>query len=133
MVQCTQNGSLFSLQVCQPVQCNPMPPTKYISLMIRVGYVLRPNMLLQCMDGHSDDATAGCCTSLNAACPSDPSWTLSPYLAALLRHLPKVLLQQHLRSLTVWCTRVVTFVTLCLVTFPRLLEVSCTGVMTLSI
>ena len=47
--------------------------------------------------------------------------TLSTSLAALSR---QVLGHQHLRALTVTCTRVVTLVTLRLVTFPRLLQVT---------
>ena len=49
------------------------------------------------------------------------AFDVSTSLAALSR---QVLGCQHLRALTVACTRVVTLVTLRLVTFPRLLEVS---------
>ena len=47
--------------------------------------------------------------------------TLSTSLAALSR---QVLGLQHLRALTVACTRVVTLDTPRIITFPRLLEVS---------
>ena len=62
VVQCTENGSLFSLQACQPALRNPIPPMKQISPMIQVGYVFQQNLVLQCMDGYSDDGTAGCDT-----------------------------------------------------------------------
>ena len=75
VVHCAKNGSLFDLQACQPVQCNPMPAVKYISPMIQVGYVFQQNLVLQCMDGYSDEATAGYDTSLSSSC-SNASWTL---------------------------------------------------------
>ena len=77
VVQCTENGSLSSSQACQPVQRNPIPPMKHISPMIHVGYVLQQNLVLQCMDGYSDDGTAGCDTSPSASSSSVPSWTLN--------------------------------------------------------
>ena len=36
---------------CQPVQCNPMPPMKYISPLIQVGYVLQQTLVPRGMDG----------------------------------------------------------------------------------
>ena len=77
VVQCMENGSLFSLQACQPVRRNPIPPMKYISPMIQVGYVFQQNLVLQCMDGNSDDGTEVCGTSLSASSSSVPSWTLN--------------------------------------------------------
>ena len=70
VVRRTENGSLFlNLQACQPVQCIPLPTMKYISLTIRVGYVFQTYLLLQYKAGYSDDAIAGCDTSLSAVCP----------------------------------------------------------------
>ena len=65
VVHCAENGSLFDLQACQPVQCNPMPAVRYISPMIQVGHVLQQNL---CMDGCSDDGTASYDTSLSSSC-----------------------------------------------------------------
>ena len=59
VVQCTVNWFLFCLQACQPVQCNSMPTTKYISLMIRVGFVFQPYSLLRCIAAYSVDGTLG--------------------------------------------------------------------------
>ena len=37
-----------------------MPPMKYISPMIQVGYVFQQNLVLKYVDDYSDDGTAGC-------------------------------------------------------------------------
>ena len=50
---------------------------EHISPMTRVGYVFQQGLVLQCMDGYSDDATTGRGASLSAARSSDPSLTLS--------------------------------------------------------
>ena len=66
----------FSLQACQPVRCNPIPPMKYISPTIQVGHVFQQNLVLQCTNGNPDDGTEVCGTSLSASSSTIPSWTL---------------------------------------------------------
>jgi len=77
VVECTADGSLINVQACQPVQCNAMPPMKYINPMVQVQYVFGQNAAVQCMDGYSDDGTVGGSTSFSTSCLSDGSWTLS--------------------------------------------------------
>ena len=101
VVHCAENGSLFDLQACQPVECNPMPAVRYISPMVQVGCVNQQNLVLQCVDGYSDGGTAGYDTSLSSSCSKDASWTLSncrPWHSAVSRHLQTVFRHQHPRS-----------------------------------
>ena len=51
VVHGAENGSPFDLQACQPVQCNPLPPVKYISPMIQVGLQERTMPALLGMNG----------------------------------------------------------------------------------
>ena len=77
VVQCTENGSLFCFQACQPVQRNPIPPMKHISPMIQVGNVFQQYLLPLRMDGYSVDGTLDVDNSLSASSSSVPSWTLN--------------------------------------------------------
>ena len=81
------------------------------------------NTSTQCfgLSSCSFNGTTGGDMLFSASCSSDGFLFDVEQLAALSR---QVLGCQHLRALTVACTRVVTLVTLLLVTFPRLLEVS---------
>ena len=74
---------------------------------VRIGEPLDPVLRFssrspfQCMDGYSDEGTAGYDTSLSSSCSSGASWTLSncrPWHSAVSRHLPTVLRYQHPRS-----------------------------------
>ena len=77
VVECAESVSLFNLQACQPVQCNAMPPMKYINPMIQVEYLFGQNVAFQFLDGYSVDGAASGDTSFSASCSSNVSWTLS--------------------------------------------------------
>ena len=77
VVECEESGSLFNLQACQPVQCNAMPPMKYINPMIQVECLFGQNVAFELLDGYLVDGTASGDTSFSASCSSDGSWALS--------------------------------------------------------
>ena len=121
-----RTGLFFNLQACQPVQCNPMPLMKYISPMIQVEWMvirLMEHPVVTHLSVRLVRVMASDVEHIACGTFSSPSEIVALPTSAFIDSVVHA-------SCDACHSMLMTLVILCLITYRRLLELSCARVVT---